>query len=154
MARDRILVPYNFSPQDAKAVDFVARYMVRGPDTEVTLFHAHAPLPEFDTGDKVVTGKLKENLSYLKQKIKEQESALGEAVERLVHSGFSRGQVKCVFRPRRKDVACDIIEMTHKEGVQTLVLNRLPGRITRYFTQSVSGKVMSSLKNVTVCVVT
>ena len=154
MASEKILVPYNFSTQDARALDFVIRHFARGPDTEVTLFHVHSPVPDVDMGGMVVTGKLKQSVSYLNQKIKEQEAALEDACQQLVQGGFSAQRVRRVFRPRRKDVACDIIEMTRKEGAQTVVLNRKAGRITRYFTPSVSGKVISTLDRVTVCVVT
>ena len=154
MATRKLLLPYHFTRLDQKALDFVIDTFGKMEDITVTIFNAYTPIPEIDTEATSVTGKLKGSLSYLSQKIKENETALNEVKDKLVERGFPEKQVNCIFRPRKRDVASEIIDLVNSEDFDTIVLNRKHARVTRFFSGSISHKVVMTLKDVTVCIVT
>lgn len=153
MATRKLLLPYHFTHLDQKALAFVIDTFGKLENIAVTVFNAYTPLPEIEADASSVTGKLKGSLSYLSQKIKENESVLNDVKDKLVEGGFSEKQVTCVFRPRKKDIASEIIELVNSEHFDTIVLNRKHARVTRFFSGSISHKVVMSLKDVTVCIV-
>ncbi len=154
MAAERILIPYNFTQFDEKALAFAARTFGHLPSAEITLFNAYTPVPELDSREQTVMDKLKGNISYLQQKISEQETALKSVMERLRQDGWAQEKIRYLFRPRKKDVAGEILDLVQQDGFAFVVLSRRPGRVTRFFTGSVSSRILTSAKNVTLCVVT
>jgi nucleotide-binding universal stress UspA family protein len=153
MAIQKLLLPYNFTRFDQKALDFVISTFGKLTEIEVTIFNAYTPVPEIDTAASSVTGKLKGSLSYLSQKITEQETELKAIRQKLVDNGFADGRVHSVFQPRKKEVASEIIDIATKNKFDVIVISHKPGKATRFFTGSRYSKVISALKDVTVCVV-
>ena len=153
MAAQKLLLPYNFTASDRKALDFTIRTFAYRNDIEVTLFHSYTPLPNVDVSDETVTGRLKESFSYLHQKLSELEMTFQEIEEELVKCGFGQDRVKSIFKPRKKEIAAEIIDLQKNEKYNYLVLNRKPGRIGRFFSGSVHSKVTATLRNATVCIV-
>jgi len=154
MAATKILVPYNFSILDQKAIGFVIRTFVHLEEVEITLFHVYTPVPELEAQETSVMGKLKGNLSYLSQKIMQQESELKAVKEKLVQNGFAESLTRTVFKPRKKDIASEIVELASSDQMNVIVLSHKSGKATRFFTGSVFSKVVSALKDTSVCVVT
>jgi hypothetical protein len=154
MASQKILLPYNFTNYDQKALDFVIRTFTHLEDVEVTLFNSYTPVPEVKTNDSPVMDKLKGNLTYLSQRIREQEEGLKVAKRNLLENGFSEDQIHYVFKPRNKDIAGEIIDLALSGRYDLIVINRKPGKVTRFFTGSVLNKVASVLKDTTICLVT
>ena len=154
MASQHILLPYNFTNYDQKALDFVIRTFAHLEDVEVTLFHAYTPVPEVEMRESQVMEKLRDSLSYLSQRIQEQEAGLKVAKKNLLENGFSENQIRYVFKARNKDVAGEIINFAQDGGFNLIVINRKPGKVTRFFTGSVLNKVASALKDITICFVT
>ena len=153
MATQKLLLPYHFTGLDQKALDFVINTFGKLDNIAVTVFNAYTPIPEIATEATAVTDRLKGGLSYLSQKIKENEALLEEIKDQLVESGFSENRVDCIFRPRKKDIATEIIDLVVSEKFDIIVLNRKHARVTRFFSGSISHKVVMSLKDVTVCIV-
>lgn len=153
MATRKLLLPYHFTNLDQKALGFVIDTFGELGNVAVTIFNAYTPIPEIDTEAASVTSKLKGSLSYLSQKIKENENALNEVKETLIEGGFAENQVSCVFKPRKKDIASEIIDLVRNDLFDTIVLNRKHARVTRFFSGSISNKVVMALKDVTVCIV-
>jgi hypothetical protein len=153
MATQKLLLPYNFTRLDQKALDFVTNIFGKLENIAVTVFNAYTPIPEIETDETSVTGKLKGNLSYLFQKIKENEALLDEVKDKLIEGGFSENRVNCIFRPRKKDIAAEIIGQATSDKFDFIVLNRKSARVTRFFSGSISHKVVMTLKDVTVCIV-
>ena len=147
MAGHKILVPYNFTYNDEKAIDLVIQSFRQEQDAQITLFHAYIPVPEIEISDKTVMSRMTGNLSYLRQKINELEAEIINAKERLVSAGFSHERVNYVFKPQQKDAAQEIIEHAKQGKYTAIVLNRRPGSIRKFFTLSVSKKVTKTLKN-------
>ena len=153
MAAQKILLPYNFTTLDHKALTFANNTFGHLEEVEITLFHAYTPLPEIEAESTSVMGKMKGNLSYLSQKIMQQETELKAAEEKLLQGGFSQSCVNTVFKPRKKDIAAEIIEFFSKDKFSVIVLNHKSGKASRFFTGSVFSKVVSALKDTTICIV-
>lgn len=154
MAKQKVLVPYNFTNYDEKALDFVIQSFADDEGIEVTLFNAYSPVPEIEFRNSPIMEKISSNLSYLQQKIHEQEAVLKQAGEKLLQNGFSKDRVRYIFRAIKKNVAQDIIDLVLSSGFDVVVLNRNPGKITSFFKKSVSDMVVKNLKKVAVNVVT
>ena len=88
MAGQKLLLPFNFTNHDHKALDFVIRTFANLKDIEISIFNAYTPVPEIETSDTSVTAKLKDQLRYLTTKISEQETALQAVKQELVQNGF------------------------------------------------------------------
>lgn len=153
MARQKVLVPYNFTRYDQKAVEFIIRTFVHVKGIEFTLFHAYTPLPEIETDASAVLGRLKGTMLSLATELRKQESFLKGARKRLLDNGFSDDQLDYVFKPMDKEIPDEIVEKALRDKYDIIILNRKPGKISRLFGRSVSGKVLSSLKDIAVCII-
>ena len=153
MAAQKILLPYNFTILDQKAIAFVSRTFSHLEEVEITLFNAYTPVPEIESQDTSVMGKLKGNLSYLSQNIMQREADLGTVKEKLIQSGFAQNSILTLFKPRKKDIATEIVELAKKDNYNIIVINHKSGKASRFFTGSVFSKVVSALKDITVCIV-
>ena len=149
----KILLPYNFTSYDKKALDFVCRTFSDKKEAEVTLFNAYTPAPIIEMRGSPIMEQMKDTLSYLSQRVKEQEDALKTIKNHLLGKGFSEDNIDIVFEPKKRDVAGDIIDLTQDGQFNVVVLNRKPGKIARFFAGSVSSKVVAALKDTTVCIV-
>jgi nucleotide-binding universal stress UspA family protein len=148
-----ILLPYNFTDLDKKALEFVSQTFSHVQEVEVTLFNVYTPVPSITKTDSPVMIKMQENVTYLNQLIAEQEEALNKARETLMSNGFSENRVKIVFKPKNKDIASHIIETAMNEQYNVVVINRKSSRVSRFFTGSVFNKVVSTLKGITICII-
>ena len=153
MASQKILLPYNFTSNDQKALDFVIRSFAHQQDVELTLFNAYTSVPDIEVRGSPIMEMMRGNLSYLSQKIKEQEDELMVVRNKLLENGFSKDRIHTVFEPKKKDIAGEIVDLALKGRFNVVVLNRKPGKIARFFTGSVFDKVVTSLKETTVCIV-
>ncbi|MDP2647437.1 MAG: universal stress protein [Desulfobacterales bacterium] len=150
----KILLPYNFTQNDEKALGFVISTFAGQQDVDITLFNSYMLPPEIDLSGSPVMDKLSKNVTYLKIRVSDQEEALKKAKEKLVEGGFSENQVSCLFKPKEKDTAQDITNAALKGQFNIVVINRKPGKIARFFVGSVFDKVVTALKDVTICIVT
>jgi len=150
----KILLPYNFSELDQKALAFVSNVFSHFTSVEVTLFNVYASAPHIEMKDSPVMRKMHENLRHLNQLKDEQEEALQKAKQLLVSQGFSEESVRIVFKPKQKDTASHIIEAAVAENHDVIVINRKSGKMSRFFVGSVFNKVIPSLKDITICTVT
>lgn len=154
MDAQRILLPYNFSQTDQKALAFVIRTFGSLENAEVTLFHAFTPISEIEASDhQSATAKLKRRLSYLTQELTEREMALQEVRQYLIGKGFDRDKVRYVFKSRKGETATAIIDQTKEEPYDVIVLSHKPGKVTRFFTGNVFSKVVTAVRDLTVCIV-
>ena len=154
MAGRKVLVPYNFTANDEKALDFVIRKFAPEEDVTVTLFNAYTPAPEVQVRNNPIMEKMSANLAYLRQKVREQEEELKRTKKRLIQNGFSDDRVDTIFKPMRKDVAREVVDLARKERCDVVVVNRNPANIKRFFTISVAERVTRDLKDIEVVVVT
>ncbi len=137
----KILIPYNFTLNDEKSIDFVGNRYARRKEVEITLFHAFTPVPEIDIRDNPIMNKMIRNTSYLRGQQDEQKNALEAARQKLIEYGFAGRHIDCRYIPVRQDIADDIIWLWKTEKFDVVVLNRNPGNIINYFSRSISKRV-------------
>ncbi|MGB5987209.1 MAG: universal stress protein [Desulfobacterales bacterium] len=153
MAGPKILIPYNFTKHDEKCVDFaIQRYGPR-ENAQITLFHAYIPVPKIEVSDKTVMGRIAGNLTYLQQKITEYSEEIARAAARFTAAGFSHDQIHTIFKPQEKEAASEIVEAAREGEFDTILLNRRPAAISKFFTPSVSKKVSLALKDLEIIMV-
>ncbi len=153
MDENKILFPYNFTDMDDKALNFIIHTYVRQENVLVTVFHTYAPIPEIILDRNSVMEKMSSNLHYLRQQILEQESRMVEVKQQLLDGGFEQNQVNYLYLPKKRDLAKEIIILARDEGYQTIILNR-SGALSGFFKTSVFNKVVTTLKNVTITIIT
>jgi len=153
MANLKVLIPYNFTKGDESALDFVLMRYGQEDSVSITLMHVHVPLPKVEVSDKTVMARLMENMAYLRQKINDAETALAAAKKKLVAGGFHEDHVDVVFKQQVKDVASDIIDLVRQKQFTTVILNRRPNQITRFFTPSIAKKVARVLSDIDIITV-
>ena len=105
MATFRILLPYNYSPNDKKGLRFAIDAFGGRSDVSLTLFHAYTPLPTIDVTANPENVKMRSGMTYLAAELKEKEDALQAVRETLVAGGFDQNSVNCVFKKRVKSAA-------------------------------------------------
>jgi hypothetical protein len=152
MATFRILLPYNYSPNDQKAIRFAIDTFAGRKETSVMVFHAYTPLPEIDVTANPENLKMRSGMNYLAAELKEKEEALKLVGNMLVESGFDRDAVTCIFKKRVKSAAEEIVDKVG--GCNVLILSRGAGKVTHFFTRSIYARVVTALRGVTICVAT
>jgi hypothetical protein len=152
MATFRILLPYNYSPNDQKAIRFAIAAFAGQKDVSLTLFHVYTPLPSIDVTANPENLKMRSGMTFLASELKEREEALQAVREMLVESGFDGDSVTYVFKKRTKSAAEEIVDAV--AGCNVLVLSRGGGKVTHFFTRSIYARVVSALRGVTICVAT
>ncbi len=152
MATFRILLPYNYSPNDQKAIRFAIDAFAGRKEASVTLLHAYTPLPNIDVSASPENLKMRSGMTFLAAELKEKEEALKAVGDVLVENGFDRDAVTCVFKKRVKSAAEEIVDRV--AGCNVLVLSRGAGKVTHFFTRSIYARVVTALRGVTICVAT
>ena len=83
----------------------------------------------------------------------QRENDLKAITEKLSETDLAKCQIHTIFRPRKKDIASEIINLHRDINFDAIVLNRKASRVTRFFSGSVSHKVLMTLKETAVCIV-
>jgi hypothetical protein len=84
----------------------------------------------------------------------EKEAELKKIKEDLLDNGFRDDQVDYVFKARTKDIGGEIVDMVLKESYDTIVLSHKPRKFTRKFTRKVHDKLLESLQDTTITIIT
>ncbi|MCK5345056.1 MAG: hypothetical protein KAR20_16715 [Candidatus Heimdallarchaeota archaeon] len=137
----KILIPYNFTMNDKKSIDFVGHTYAKQKEVEITLFHAFTPVPEIDPRNNPIMDKVIRNTAYLRGQQEAQKNALEAGRRKLMDYGFDDHQIHCLYTAVRRDIADDIIWLLKTEKFDVVVLNRNPGNIINYFSRSISKRV-------------
>jgi len=153
MGTQKLLLPYNFTDRDRKALEFTADTFASHGGVEVTLFHAYLSLPPVQARNRQVTERLQGGMGYLRATISELESDFQNVRDELIDRGFAPAMVRALFRRREKGLLDAILDLHQRERFNLIVLSRRPGRMGRFFDSSLHAKLLSALTNVTVCVV-
>jgi hypothetical protein len=153
MSLQKLLLPYNFTKNDEKCLDFIIQRFAQDQKIDITLFHAYIPVPDVEIGDKTVMTRLSANLAYLRQKIKDSEAEIVNAKEKLINAGFPSDMIHSVFKPQDKEAAQEIIDYARSGAFDMIILNHNPSAITKFFTTSVSKKVSKALNDLEIIMV-
>ncbi len=137
----KVLVPYNFTVNDEKAIEYVGHRYAGKSEAEITLFHAFSQLPEFDVRNDPIMAKMNRNLSYLRQQHENKKNALENVKKELVKLSIAEHRIRCLFQPIVHGIVEDIIRLWKIQKFNVVVLNRSPGSITNFFSRSISKRI-------------
>jgi len=154
MTEYKVLIPYNFTREDQKNLNFIIRSYSGREDVSVTLFHTYTPLPEVDVTANPQIEKMMSGVNYIAAELRNREKGLNAAKKFLTEKGFSENKVDYVFTKKVKSNADQIVEVIYDGGYNMVVLSRKTGKISQLFSRSVHNKVLAALKDVIVCIVT
>ncbi len=154
MTAVKVLVPYNFSVHDWKAFDFIVTMLAKRHDAGISIFNAYPPVPEIDLTANPELAKMKGGLLYLSEELKRKREGLEIAKQYFTKRGFSPAQIDIIFKRRDKNVADEIIDTVIKGRYNVVVLTPTPGKVSKLFAKSVHDKILSTVKDVTVCIPT
>ena len=154
MAIQKILMPYNFTASDNKALDFIINTFGNSKDIKITLFNAYTPVPEIDMKESPELQKMSGGMAFLADELKKKEEGLISARRHLLENGFSDDQIDYIFKKREKSVAKEVIDTIAKGTYEMLVLSRRAGKVNRLFERSIHNTVLSTVKNITICIAT
>lgn len=153
MSGQKILLPYNFTKYDERALSFVMRNFIHQEETEISVFHLYTSAPKIEVRGSPIMDKMKDHVGYFAQKLSERETQLLEVRSRMLIRSDMADRVQAIIRAKRKDVAAEIIALAVGGHYDVVVLSRRPGTISRFFAGSVVSKVVATLRGKTVCVV-
>lgn len=152
----KVLVALDDSENAARAVEYVSR--IFSPDHEVTLFSV---IPDTQTLCNMNSPELTPYFSSqrdvfcaLEDKKKELiEAAANRAKDLLVEAGFKKEKIAVKVQAKKKGIARDIVAEA-ESGYDTIVMGRrgLSG-IREFMMGSVSQKVLHSVKDVSILIV-
>lgn len=154
MAGKRILVPFNFTDYDERALHYVIRTFAGEKAVHVTLLHVYAPLPELDGYSNPVFGRLKNTMASMWKEVREKEQDLKRVKEDLLENGFHEDQIAYVFKPRAKSIGREIVEMARSGKYDAVVITQKPGKATRAFTRKAHDALLSELKDKEIVIIT
>jgi len=153
----KILVAMDGSTNAMKAVAFVAEMFSN--DCSVTLFSVMRPVDLLCEMDfPALKGYLSSHYPNYCREVDERKeaslkSALNDARRFLIAAGFSEENIFLTSKTMKTDVAIEIIEES-RNGYDVVVLGRRGlSPVTGFFLGSVSQKVLSSAKEVSVLIV-
>lgn len=149
----KILVPYNFKLRDEKCIHYVLKNFSSEDPILVTLLHIHAPIPEishFALDKRSLIKGIGRKITDFKQK----EDEFLKIKNLFLENDFSEEKVEFLFVPKQYSIAKDIIELVNKHNFTTIILNRSPKKRIATFTESVSMKLITSLKDKEIIILT
>ena len=154
MTEYKILIPYNFTREDQKNLNFIIRSYSGREDVSVTLFHTYTPPPEVDVTANPQIEKMMSGVNYVAAEQRNREKGLRAAKKFLTEKGFSENRVDYLFTKKVKSNADQIVEVIYDGGYNMVVLSRKAGKISQLFSRGVHNKILAALKDVIVCIVT
>lgn len=154
MAGKWILVPYNFTDYDERALHYVIRTFADQTAVHVTLFHAYTPLPQLDGYSHPGLGRLKATIASMWTEVREKEQELKRVREDLIDNGFQENQVDCMFRPRVKSIVSELVEVARKGIYNTVVISHKPRKATHAFTRRIHDALITNLRNTEIVIIT
>ncbi len=153
MDEKKILFPYNFTQKDEKALAWIIQTYSGSGEVKITIFHLYPAVPEIILNKNSVMERMSSSMHYLRTRMAEEESKMVDVQKQLTDDGFKRSQVNYLYLPKKRDVAQEICSHAQEQGYGTIVLNR-SGGVAGFFKTSVLSKVVATIKDICVIVVT
>ena len=154
MGARKLLLPYNFTDRDRKALEFTADTFAPHGGVEITLFHAYLSLPPVQTQDRQVTERLQGGMGYLQTTISELEADFQSVRDELIDRGFAPAMVRDPFPAQEKNGHRRHSRSAPAGAFQPHRSEPSAGPwMGRFFDSSLHAKLLSALSDVTICVV-
>ncbi|MBW1782355.1 MAG: universal stress protein [Deltaproteobacteria bacterium] len=154
MVGKRVLVPFNFTDYDERALHYVIRTFAGEERVFIMLFHVYTPLPELDGYSSPSLGRLKSTMASMWQEVREKDKDLKRIKEDLVENGFQDNQIGYQSKPGTKSIGAEIVEAARKGGYHIVVMSQKPKRASRAFRRKVHDTLLSELVNTEIVIIT
>ena len=152
MSDINVLIPYNFSVHDRMAFDFIIKMLAGRDDVHISIFNSYPPTPKIDFKANPELKGMKDGFLRISEELKRKEDGLNTARDYLINGGFKDEQVNIIFKEKQMKIDDEILNVIKEGNFNTVVLTPTPGKVKKLFARSVRDKVLSSAKNVTVCI--
>lgn len=152
MGTFKILMPYNYSTHDKKAIQFIINAFGGRDDVSIALFHSYTSPPDIDVTASPEIKKMSSGMTYLASELSEKEKGLKEAGRLFLESGFPEDALDYIFRKKKRSTADEIVDTATSGRYDAVVLSRRGGRVTQFFSRSIHTRAIFALKNITVCI--
>jgi hypothetical protein len=154
MVGKRVLVPFNFTDYDERALHYVMRTFAGQERVFITLFHVYTPLPELDGYSSPSLARLKTTIASMWQELREKEMDLKRVKEDLVENDFHESQIDYQSKPGTKNIGAEIVEATRKGNYDIVIISQKPKKATRAFRRKVHDALLSELVNTEIVIIT
>jgi len=154
MAGKRVLVPFNFTDYDERALHYVMRTFAGEERVFIMLFHMYTPLPELDGYSSPSLGRLKSTIASMWQEVREKEKDLKRVKEDLVENGFLESQIGYQSKPGTKSIGAEIVETARKGDYNMVIISQKPRRASRAFRRKVHDALLSELVDTEIVIIT
>jgi nucleotide-binding universal stress UspA family protein len=148
------------SENSLKAVKYAAGIL--GSQSRVTLYHVSFRSPPLDLQESEIlphhhvsySGSTEEFMKWLATQRAAAEEALDAAKEILIKGGLDPNNIEVKIKERKQGVAMDILTEVKEGGYDTVIVGRRGmSRIKRFFSGSVTAKIMHHAEDCAVWVV-
>ncbi len=154
MVGKRVLVPFNFTDYDKKALHYVMRRFAGQERVFITLFHVYTPLPELDGYSSPSLAKLKTTVASMWGEVREKEMDLKRLKEDLVENDFHESQIDYQSKPGTKNIGAEIVEAARNGNYDTVIISQEPKKASRAFRRKVHDALVSELVNTEIVIIT
>ncbi|MBU0734520.1 MAG: universal stress protein [Proteobacteria bacterium] len=154
MVGKRVLVPFNFTDYDERALHYVIRTFAGQERIFIMLFHVYTPLPELDGYSSPSLGRLKSTIASMWQEVREKEKDLKRVKEDLVENGFHESQIAYQSKPGTRNLGAEIVEMARHGDYDIVVISQKPRKASRAFRRKVHDVLLSGLVNTEIVIIT
>lgn len=154
MVGKRILVPFNFTDYDERALHYVIRTFADQERVFITLLHVYTPLPELDGYSSPSLGRLKTTIASMWQEVREKERDLKRVKEDLLENGFHENQIDYQSKPGTKNIGAEIVEAARNGNYDIVIISQKPGKASRAFRRKVHDALLSELVNTEIVIIT
>jgi hypothetical protein len=152
MSEIKVLIPYNFSVHDRMAFDFIIKMLAGREDVHISIFNSYPPTPKIDFEANPELKGMKDGFLRISEELQRKEEGLNTARDYLINNGFKGDQINIIFKEKQLKIDDEIVSVIKDGEFNIVVLTPTPGKVKKLFARSVREKVLSSVKNVTVCI--
>lgn len=156
----KILIALDSSEGAWRAVEYVGKTFGKATGVQVTLLHILSGLPPafWDDGhvlqEKEREARKRMVASWQQEQEKSWQDLVNKAHQHLIKAGLAKEAVANKFKPKRFDVADDVIDEVQAGGYDTVVMGRRGlGMAKSLLLGSVTRKVVDSAKGSAVTIV-
>jgi len=154
MVGKRVLVPFNFTDYDERALHYVMRTFADQERVFITLFHVYTPLPELDGYSSPSLGRLKATIASMWQEVRENEKDLKRVKEDLLENGFHESQINYQSKPGTKNIGAEIVGAARNGNYDIVIISQKPKNASRAFRRKVHDALLSALVNTEIVIIT
>ncbi len=159
MNTKKILVPYNFTRQDEKVLNYVFSTYVDQKNIIITLLHLYTPLTKYSqlkrgkVSSPVVT-TTGEKTGRKITSIMDKEYKFNNLKSIFLEKGFHEENIDFSFAAKSKSISNDIVSKIKEEDYDVVILSYSSKKGRMFFVESIHERILNDLKDKIIIIVT